>query len=60
MLMGMGDVADASRVSALAVGETSLVPAATHHLEGARGETILLLNGTGPLTTNFIKAPAKP
>ena len=60
MLMGMGDVVDASKASALSVGGTSLVPAETHHFEGARGETILLLYGTGPLTTNFIKLPAKP
>lgn len=60
LLMGSGDRVDASAATALPVGGFVLVPARSHHYEGARGETVLLLYGTGPLQTNFLEAPARP
>jgi Galactose oxidase, central domain len=57
LLMGTGDSVDAARATVLPTGGFSLVPARTHHYEGARGETTLLLYGTGPLTTNRVQSP---
>ena len=57
LLMGTGDSVDAARATVLPAGGFSLVPARTHHYEGARGETTLLLYGTGPLTTNLVQHP---
>ena len=57
LLMSMGDTIAAPTATAMPSGSVIGVPARTHHAEGARGETILLLYGTGPLTTNYIPKP---
>jgi mannose-6-phosphate isomerase-like protein (cupin superfamily) len=54
LLMGTGEDIDESRAMAVSVGGVMMVPAREHHCEGARGETVLLLYGIGPLTTNLV------
>jgi hypothetical protein len=55
LLMGMGDSLDVKAAAAQGPGTFNLVPARARHYEGARGETVLLLYGIGPLTTTFVK-----
>ncbi len=57
LLMGMGASLDRGAATAQPAGSFTLVPAGTRHYEGARGETVLLLYGTGPLTTTFVSPP---
>lgn len=60
LLMGMGDAIDSIHPLVVPAGSVVTVPAQEHHYEGARGETILLLYGMGPLTTTYIKPVAVP
>jgi hypothetical protein len=55
LLMGMGDSLDPRKAVVQPAGTFNLVPAETRHYEGARGETVVLLYGQGPLTTTFVK-----
>lgn len=55
LLMGHGDVIDASAATVLKTGGIALVSAGTHHYEGGRGETIVALIATGPFTTTMIQ-----
>jgi quercetin dioxygenase-like cupin family protein len=56
LLMGMGDSVVAGATMELPAGSFSVVPANAHHYEGGRGETVILLIGTGPLRTAFVDA----
>jgi oxalate decarboxylase/phosphoglucose isomerase-like protein (cupin superfamily) len=55
LLMGMGTSLDKAAAVAQPAGTFNLVPAKTRHYEGAKGETILLLYGIGPLSTFYLK-----
>lgn len=55
LLMGHGDAIDQSAVSVLKAGGVAVMPANTHHYEGGRGETIVVLIANGPFTTTFVK-----
>lgn len=55
LLMGHGDVIDASSATVLRTGGIAVVPAGTHHYEGGRGETIVALIATGPFTTTMVQ-----
>jgi quercetin dioxygenase-like cupin family protein len=60
-LMGWGESGDTSQVKALPAGSFAVVPAKTVHYEGARGETVLLFTGEGPLATHFTgRQPRRP
>ncbi len=54
LLMGHGDVVEASKASALKTGGVAAVPANTPHYEGGKGETIVALIATGPFTTTMV------
>src|SRR5688572_21870982 len=54
LLMGHGDVVEASQASALKTGGVAVVPANTPHYEGGKGETIVALIATGPFTTTMV------
>ena len=54
LLMGHGDVVEASKASALKTGGVAVVPANTPHYEGGKGETIVALIATGPFTTTMV------
>ncbi|MBL8981212.1 MAG: cupin domain-containing protein [Gemmatimonadetes bacterium] len=60
LLMGHGDSVDVASATPLSTGGVAVVPAGTHHYEGARGETIILLTGTGPMQTTFVDARGRP
>jgi hypothetical protein len=60
LLMGHGSVLDTAATHPMQPGDWSLVPARTAHYEGASIETVVLLYGTGPLTTTFVAEAAPP
>jgi hypothetical protein len=55
LLFGSGESIDSVHATVAPAGSIVQVPATMHHYEGARGETILLLYGKGPLITNYVK-----
>jgi hypothetical protein len=57
LLMGSGESGDTSHVTALPAGSFSIVPAKTVHYEGAKGQTMVLFTGQGPLATHFVGQP---
>lgn len=59
LLMGMGDSLVVGTAAAIPAGGLVVVPANSRHYEGARGETVLLLYGIGPLITTFVRPPAR-
>ena len=60
LLMGHGETIDAAHAQAVPMGQVVVVEAGTVHYEGARGETVILLSGEGPLVTNWVRPPRKP
>jgi quercetin dioxygenase-like cupin family protein len=60
LLMGHGDTVEPARARAVGAGQVVVVEAGTVHYEGARGETVILLSGEGPLVTNWVRPPRKP
>ncbi|MEX1998107.1 MAG: DUF4440 domain-containing protein [Gemmatimonadales bacterium] len=56
LLFGHGRVFDTASTTALPPGTIAVVPAEHPHFEGARGETVILLSGIGPLQTTMIPA----
>lgn len=54
LLMGSGAGFDKSTATTLPQGGFSVVPPHHVHFEGAKGETILLFTGCGPLATTFV------
>jgi quercetin dioxygenase-like cupin family protein len=54
LLMGHGDAIDASSTAALRAGGVAVMPANTHHYEGGKGETIVVLIANGPFTTSRV------
>lgn len=58
--MGFGAVLDSTTVTEVAAGKVVVVPPATAHYEGVGVETVVIFSGEGPLTTNWIRPPAKP
>jgi hypothetical protein len=55
LLRGHGDKVEAAQTTALKTGGVAVMPAATHHYEGGRGETIVALIANGPFTTTMVK-----
>lgn len=56
LLFGHGERLDSANARALTAGGTVRVPATARHFEGARGQTLLLLTGLGPLRSNPVTA----
>jgi quercetin dioxygenase-like cupin family protein len=56
LLMGQGDSIQPQSVERIGAGGFVVVPARSHHYEGAEGQTTLVLYGTGPLTTTMVSA----
>jgi hypothetical protein len=56
LLIGTGASGDPGDALPLAAGGATTVPAETVHYEGARGRTVVLFYGDGPLTTTFVDA----
>lgn len=55
LVMGHGDTIDPKQTSVLETGGIAVVPAATTHYEGGKGETIVALIAQGPFTTTMVK-----
>ena len=56
LLFGHGQTLDSANARVLTAGGTVRVPATARHFEGARGQTLLLLTGLGPLRSNPVTA----
>jgi hypothetical protein len=56
LLFGHGETLDSSSARVVGPGGTVRVPATARHYEGARGQTLVLLTGLGPLRTNPVRA----
>jgi quercetin dioxygenase-like cupin family protein len=56
LLVGLGDVFDASKMKALPPGSYVVIPAGLHHFAMARGETVLQIHGTGPSSFDMVGA----
>ncbi|MEN8376512.1 MAG: cupin domain-containing protein [Gemmatimonadota bacterium] len=54
LLIGSGPSGDPEGARELAAGGATTVPAEAVHYEGARGRTVVLFYGEGPLTTTFV------
>jgi ketosteroid isomerase-like protein len=54
LLFGHGQAFDTASTTALQPGTIAVVPGEHPHFEGARGETVILLSGIGPLATSMI------
>ena len=55
LLVGLGDTADKSKMTALPAGSFCAVPAGVHHYAAASGDTIIQLSGMGPMTSVDVK-----
>jgi quercetin dioxygenase-like cupin family protein len=54
LLVGLGDVFDASKMKALPAGSYVVIPAGLHHFAMAQGATILQIHGTGPSSFDMV------
>ena len=57
--VGHGAVFDTTHVETLPAGSYLNMPGEHRHFEGARGATIVIFSGIGPLTTNPATPPSK-
>jgi hypothetical protein len=56
--VGIGDIFDPSRARDIPTDGYGLVPARTHHFAVCKGETDILVYGTGPRLNNWLPAPS--
>jgi quercetin dioxygenase-like cupin family protein len=56
LLVGLGDVFDASKMKALPAGSYVVIPPGLHHFAMAQGDTVLQLHGTGPSSFDMVAA----
>ena len=54
LLVGLGDVFDASKMKALPAGSYVVIPAGLHHFAMAQGDTVVQLHGTGPSSFDMV------
>ena len=54
LLVGLGDVFDASKMKALPAGSYVVIPAGLHHFAMAQGDTVVQLHGTGPRSFDMV------
>jgi quercetin dioxygenase-like cupin family protein len=54
LLVGLGDVFDASKMKALPAGSYVSIPAGLHHFAMAQGDTIVQIHGTGPSSFDMV------
>ena len=54
LLVGLGDTMDAAKMKALPAGSYVEVPAKMPHYAEAKGDTILLISGPGPLVMHYV------
>lgn len=55
--LGHGAVIDSTAVRSFRVGDTVTVSAEHPHFEGGRDTTLVIVSGTGPLTTRWLQRP---
>jgi quercetin dioxygenase-like cupin family protein len=56
LLVGLGDVFDASKMKALPAGSYVVIPAGLHHFAMAQGDTVVQLHGIGPSSFDMVAA----
>lgn len=54
LLVGLGDVFDASKMKALPAGSYVVIPPGLHHFAMAQGDTVVQLHGTGPSSFDMV------
>lgn len=55
LLVGLGDTMNVSQMTALPAGSYCVIPAGVHHYAMAQGQTVLQLDGNGPMTMTAVK-----
>ena len=55
ILVGLGKVFDSARMQSLPVGAYVSIPAGTPHFAMAKGDTLLQINGVGPMSMMLTK-----
>ena len=54
LLVGLGDVFEASKMKALPAGAYVVIPAGLHHFAMAQGDTVVQIHGTGPSSFDMV------
>ena len=54
LLVGLGDVFDASKMKALPAGGYVVIPAGLHHFAMAQGPTVVQVHGSGPSSFDMV------
>jgi quercetin dioxygenase-like cupin family protein len=54
LLVGLGDVFDATKMKALPAGSYVVIPSGLHHFAMAQGDTVVQLHGTGPSSFDML------
>lgn len=63
LMVGMGDTANDAGMKALGAGGFSLMPARMNHYVRAKGDTTVIIHGTGPFEVTYVNPqddPRKP
>lgn len=55
LLVGLGDQMDPAKMLALPAGSFASIPLGVHHYAMAKGDTIIQIHGTGPMTMTMVK-----
>jgi len=54
LMVGLGDVFDASKMKTLPAGSYVVIPAGLHHFAMAQGDTVVQIHGTGPSSFDMV------
>ena len=60
LLVGMGDVFDASKTKAMQVGDSGSIPANAHHFATVKVATFITVSGMGPFAMTYVHAADDP
>jgi len=60
LLMGIGDVYDASKLKPMQEGDRGSMPANVHHFGTTHGATVILVTAMGPFVINYVNPADDP
>jgi hypothetical protein len=60
LMVGMGDVFDASKAKPMNVGEHGTIPARGHHFASARGDVLVEITSAGPFAMTYVNPADTP
>ena len=60
LLVGMGDIFDASKTKAMQVGDSGSIPANAHHFAAVKVATFITVSAMGPFAMTYVHAADDP